>query len=87
MPVRDFSINTSLAASTLTPGITAPELSFTVPAMVLCAAPGGRNNIEIAKALTTFGASLNPVMGFFSIRRKLRRESDKKIPELTTNFD
>src|SRR5439155_16944570 len=41
---RLLSISTSLAASTVTPGSTAPEVSFTRPAIVLCAdAPPGRN--------------------------------------------
>src|SRR5262249_20322742 len=34
---RDFSISTSLDASTVTPGSTAPEVSRTTPAMMLCA--------------------------------------------------
>jgi hypothetical protein len=33
--VRTFSINAGLATSTITPGSTAPEVSFTSPAMVL----------------------------------------------------
>jgi hypothetical protein len=32
-----FSINTSLATSTVTPGSTAPEVSLTVPPIALCA--------------------------------------------------
>jgi hypothetical protein len=32
---RNFSINAGLAASTVTPGITAPLASLTVPAMAL----------------------------------------------------
>ena len=35
--VRTFSISTSLAASTVTPGNTAPELSLTVPVSDACA--------------------------------------------------
>src|SRR3954454_11484464 len=35
--VLAFSINTGLVASTTTPGSTAPELSFTTPASVVCA--------------------------------------------------
>src|SRR4249919_3195099 len=34
---RTFSINTGLAASTVTPGSTAPDVSFTTPAMDACA--------------------------------------------------
>src|SRR4029079_16373656 len=34
---RTFSIKTGLAASTVTPGSTAPEASFTVPAIDACA--------------------------------------------------
>src|SRR5262245_43778871 len=36
-PVRTFSINAGLAASTVTPGSTAPETSLTTPLMVACA--------------------------------------------------
>src|SRR6266545_7797257 len=40
--VRTFSIRTGLAASTVTPGSTAPELSRTTPAMPLvCCARAG----------------------------------------------
>src|SRR5678816_4217884 len=35
--VRTFSISAGLAASTVTPGSTAPEASFTVPEMDACA--------------------------------------------------
>ena len=34
---RTFSIRAGLDASTVTPGSTAPDVSFTVPAMVACA--------------------------------------------------
>ena len=34
---RTFSINSGLAASTVTPGITAPDVSLTTPAIALCA--------------------------------------------------
>jgi hypothetical protein len=37
MAVRTFSISTSLAASTVTPGSTAPELSLAVPVIAACA--------------------------------------------------
>src|SRR5437764_11546303 len=43
--VRVFSIRTGLAASTVTPGRTAPDASFTTPAMDACAyADSGRAN-------------------------------------------
>src|SRR5262245_23654908 len=35
--LRTFSINAGLAASTDTPGSTAPDESFTIPAMIACA--------------------------------------------------
>src|SRR4051794_31431500 len=39
-----FSINASLAASTVTPGSTAPDVSVTVPVIALCArATAGMN--------------------------------------------
>jgi hypothetical protein len=34
---RDFSISTSLAASTVTPGSTAPDVSLAMPAIALWA--------------------------------------------------
>src|SRR5881296_3800013 len=37
MPVRVFSIRAGLDTSTVTPGSTAPDVSFTVPAIALCA--------------------------------------------------
>jgi hypothetical protein len=51
--VRDLSISASLDASTLTPAITAPELSFATPAIVLCAAARGANKEKITKAART----------------------------------
>src|SRR3954453_7580833 len=38
--IRVFSINAGLEASTVTPGRTAPEESFTTPAIALCAEAG-----------------------------------------------
>ena len=35
--VRTFSMSTGLLASTVTPGSTAPDVSFTVPVIVACA--------------------------------------------------
>lgn len=37
MAVRTFSINTGLAASTVTPGSTAPDVSLATPAIDACA--------------------------------------------------
>ena len=37
MTVRVFSMSAGLSASTVTPGSTAPELSFTVPVIEACA--------------------------------------------------
>ena len=56
-----FSINTGLAASTVTPGIAAPETSRMVPVMMLCAYAVDativntetlKDNSELGKALT-----------------------------------
>ena len=41
-----FSISTGLAASTVTPGITAPDVSFTVPVNTLCACANRRHQNE-----------------------------------------
>src|SRR5262245_39213318 len=59
--LRDFSINAGLAASTVTPGNTAPDESFTTPASVACA------KVEIGTAIsqrnrhtTLFPAVIDP---------------------------
>ena len=52
--LRTFSISAGLAASTVTPGSTAPEASLTMPAMVACAQAGmshrqtGRNEEHLS---------------------------------------
>src|SRR3989442_6533276 len=46
--LRVLSIRAGLAASTVTPGRTAPDVSFTTPAMVLCAAPMAGKSISTA---------------------------------------
>ena len=43
-----FSISTGLAASTVTPGITAPEVSFTVPVNTLCARASAGTRTRLA---------------------------------------
>src|SRR6266853_3331101 len=45
--VRIFSISAGLAASTLTPGSTPPDTSFTTPAMTACA------NAAVGRSTTT----------------------------------
>jgi hypothetical protein len=47
--VRDLSISASLAASTFTPAITAPELSRTCPEMVLWAEANDAKSPTIGK--------------------------------------
>src|ERR1043166_1057089 len=50
--VRVFSISTGLAASTVTPGSTAPDASFTVPARATWAyAAAGRSTAAAAAAM------------------------------------
>jgi hypothetical protein len=46
----DFSIKASLDASTVTPGRTAPEASFTVPVMALCACAVAGHNANHPRA-------------------------------------
>ena len=49
--VRTFSIRTGLAASTVMPGNTAPDVSLTTPVMAPCAeAEEGRTNRTIKTA-------------------------------------
>ena len=73
--VRTFSISAGLAASTLTPGSTAPDVSLTDPAMTACAsAADGSTAIQDSDAETdktahthlTFDKSNNDVqdLGF-----------------------
>src|SRR5437016_4189201 len=52
--VRTFSISAGLAASTVTPGSTAPDVSFTTPAIPLacCAHALGARSRELANART-----------------------------------
>src|SRR4051794_29547602 len=53
--VRTFSIRTGLAASTVTPGSTAPDVSFTVPEIDACAeAIDGRNSSAQSRAMPSF---------------------------------
>ena len=44
-----FSMSTGLAASTVTPGITAPDVSFTVPVNTLCARAAAGTQNETCK--------------------------------------
>src|ERR1700692_444451 len=67
--VRDLSISASLAASTLTPAMTAPELSFATPAIVLCAEAVDENRERTTKAARTYVADFT-VMLLPSIRPK-----------------
>src|SRR4030095_1243283 len=52
--VRTFSMSAGLAASTVAPGSTAPELSLTTPASVACAQAlaGINNRVITARALS-----------------------------------
>lgn len=47
--VFTFSINTGLAASIVTPGITAPDVSFTVPVNTLCACANVGTKTRLAR--------------------------------------
>src|SRR5947207_14958930 len=60
--VRTFSISAGLAASTLTPGSTAPDASFTEPAILACAHAAVGANTHKATA----AAFRNPRMQFTS---------------------
>jgi hypothetical protein len=60
-PVRTFSIKAGLAASTVTPGSTAPDVSFTTPAMLLVpvwadtAADMSVSQLSVTKLITDLG--------------------------------
>jgi hypothetical protein len=71
--VRTLSINAGLLTSTVTPGSTAPETSFTSPAMVLvCANTAAGISMRhaaaiIGRAKLRMRSSLQEVTGGFSI--------------------
>src|SRR5215471_8294713 len=70
---RDFSINVGLAASTVTPGSTAPDASLTVPASATCAhAALGR-----IPAATASSAVLNIVRIYSTFISYQRRQNVK----------
>src|SRR4030095_3686024 len=71
--VRVFSISTSLAASTVTPGKTAPEVSLTMPAIVLCAdAVDGRS---ASRATTPRARTANFILIGLSLHQMSRRRT------------
>ena len=73
--MRTFSISAGLAASTVTPGSTAPEESLTVPAMTACAdaADGIKHDPrESPRLLTTTRISHLAVRLFFASGQTVR---------------
>src|SRR6187397_2501818 len=62
---RVYSMSTSLDASTVTPGSTAPEVSFTWPAMALwaCAAAGSQSTQAHRLQSTRVSESCNCLLG------------------------
>src|SRR6185436_3373918 len=78
---RDFSISTSLAASTLTPGSTAPDVSLTTPPIALCAcAAAGYSATPINAAKT------DPAIRLL-IPLLLRHNKRKSVEQGVTNGD
>ena len=64
--VRTFSISAGLDASTVTPGSSAPDVSFTSPAIDACAhTAAGAARITIAAAMT---AHTRPTLPFHENR-------------------
>src|SRR6266581_3501603 len=61
--LRVFSMRTGLAASTVTPGKTAPDESFTTPAMVLCADATAGSSVSSARPIQK-RANVNPRIVF-----------------------
>src|SRR5439155_23698082 len=61
--LRVFSMRTGLAASTVTPGKTAPDESFTTPAMVLCADAAAGRSVSSARPIQK-RANVNPRIVF-----------------------
>jgi hypothetical protein len=59
--LRDFSISAELAASTVTPGSTAPDESFTTPVSVACAnAEAGTTASQRRRQATRFTEDIGP---------------------------
>src|SRR5205809_5015096 len=67
---RTFSINTGLAASTITPGSTAPDASLTTPVMAACANAAAGRSTTARRAAADRLANVHIVfllhMGFLS---------------------
>src|SRR6184192_470202 len=72
--LRVFSINTGLAASTVTPGRIAPDESFTSPAIVLCAAATEGRSVSSARA-AQMRATATPLMAFSLAMARRRDDS------------
>src|SRR5262249_30287761 len=73
---RVFSIRTGLDASTVTPGSTAPDVSFTTPAIVLCAAAMEGKSVRNARP-TQRRADVSPFIGFsLPCRKGMRTPAD-----------
>src|SRR6187402_1442015 len=64
-----FSIRASLAASTVTPGSTAPEVSFTTPVIALCARATVGANTSTASAATTKLTTLRVIRCLLQLSR------------------
>src|SRR4029453_3783164 len=71
--VRVFSISTSLAASTVTPGRTAPEVSLTMPAIVLCA--DAVDGTSASRATTPRARTANLILIGLSLHQMSRRRT------------
>src|SRR5215813_13240235 len=65
--LRVFSISTSLAASTVTPGSTAPDVSFTTPAIALCASAMVGTSTTDASAVITRAMNLRVIQASFVV--------------------
>src|SRR6187397_2295025 len=59
MTDRVFSMSTGLAASTVTPGSTAPLTSRTIPEIALCACATAGSSTRQPRAVSTVAASLD----------------------------
>src|SRR5215831_2255972 len=75
--LRVFSIRTSLAASTVTPGKTAPDVSFTTPAIALCACATVGTSTSHASAATTRALNLRVIQASFVATPALSRTREK----------
>src|SRR5689334_12296316 len=78
-------MSAGLEAVTVTPGITAPEVSFTIPAIELCAEAAGASSIRTTTTASTNTANLALLIvlplshPWFGLSRLYGRVTDRSV--------